>query len=131
MYTARELNNMSTLPRRAQEVIAWFDLKHPLTSMDEEEVIDVGQNLGRVPRAIGACPCVTSGSQLWLRKRRRMVEGVEALMLQGVKKFPHSLIEDLFVPANYYNLAGNAFCAYSAMAVQVGMLASYTWPTPE
>ena len=96
---------------------------------EEEEIIDVGQALSRVPKCVGASPCVTPNSMLWARKRQRLIEPCEALHLMGVPPVRLGAVMDAkFTPAQLQNLAGNAFCSYNILGIQLSMMASYDWP---
>ena len=112
-----------------EEVIAFFDMRFgKLTEDDPEELIDVGQNLNRVPRCCGAAPCLTPNGLVWLRKRERLLEGCEALNLQGVPQIALEDVKDTFFPSHLQNLSGNAFNGYNVMAIQFAMISAYEWP---
>ena len=113
----------------SQEVIAWHDLKYgKLAEDDDEEIVDIGQNLGRTPRCSAAAPCVTPNALLWARKRQRLLEGVEVMALQGYPHFDLESVSNIMSPANFTNLAGNAFCGYNMLAIAIAQLSAYEWP---
>jgi len=84
-YSPEEIKRLELMPRRAQECVAFVDFKEGLLDASaEEEIMDVGQAITRVPRCKGACPCIVPNAMSWLRRRRRLVEPCEALALQGL-----------------------------------------------
>ncbi len=72
LYDEQTMSIINTLPRRAAEIIAFLDLSEGKVNPNgEEEIVDIGQGITRIPRCVGAAPCLTPGALMWCRKRRR------------------------------------------------------------
>jgi site-specific DNA-cytosine methylase len=125
MYDLQEMAKLSTLPRRSQEIVCYHDLlKGKLSDDDVEVIMDVSQSLHRVHPVRGASPCVIPRGVLWARKRMRALEPNEALALQGLKLRTVSDVAT-FTRSEMLSLAGNAFCASTAMACTMATLAVF------
>ena len=113
------------LPERCREVVYFFDVFYgQLNEHDAEQVVDIGQSLGRNPRCFDASPCVMPKSCLWLRKRFRRMQPSEALAAQGFPRFTKQELS-AWTSADVVDLAGNAFCANAAMAVYIASLVAF------
>lgn len=125
LYDEKELKQLQSLPPRCREVVFFFDSLHGRTS--EEEVIDISCSINRVPRCVGAMPCCTPKGMFWLRKKFRLIEPNECLQAQGIRlRARHEV--SAFSPAELQALAGNAFNAYTALAVTIAALSSFAFP---
>lgn len=124
MYSQEELRSLAKLSRRAQEIVAFFDLVRGRAT-DYEEVIDLSQSLHRITSARGCIPCCLPRGILWLRQRFRLVEATEALAFQGIRRRTFAEVGGSFTPAELHALAGNAFCANTVMACTIAAFAVF------
>ena len=120
LYTDAELQTLSLLPRRTQEVIAFADL-HGRASA--EEVIYPSQSINRFPRLVDRGPAHDAKGFFWLRERFRRMEPNEYLALQGWAMLQHQVIALAFAPAEIQSLVGIDFNASTAMAMTIAAMA--------
>ena len=126
-YDGRQMEMLMQLPRRCREIIFFWDETRPVPVSPEEEVLDLAQSLSRVPHCTNAVPCILPNSIMWLRRRFRVVEPNEALVLQGLPLLSHHQLAS-WSQAELMNLAGNAFCGENVMAIYIAALTAYAWP---
>jgi hypothetical protein len=126
-YTADQLHTLMMLPQRCREIVYFWDQIKPVPENAEEEVLDLGQSINRIPHCSNAVPCILPNSILWLRRRFRVVEPNEALHLQGIPLLGYPRL-DKWSPAELMDLAGNAFCGVNALAIFIAALTAYVWP---
>lgn len=115
------------LPRRCREIVFFWDATKPAPASPEEEVLDLGQSIHRVPHCTNAVPCILPNSILWLRRRFRVVEPNEALVLQGFPLLSYQQLAS-WSSAELMDLAGNAFCGENVIAILIAALTAYAWP---
>ena len=116
------------MSRRAQEIVAFWDLKYGrIPSGGNEVVIDTSQSINRVPHLENGLPCVTPGCAFWLRMRFRRLEPTECLAAQGVVLLPFQFhaLASYFSRAELLSLAGNAFNLNSCMAVTLATMIAF------
>jgi len=105
----------------------------------EEFFIDLSQSIDRASCKGDVTPCICPGSRVWCVKRKRLLSGVESLMLQGFDFEMVARRASALVPFNrkgcssnskLKDLAGNAFnagvlmrCLFSAL---LGASTTYT-----
>jgi hypothetical protein len=118
-YSVEQMQVIQHLPRRCQEIIYFKDKTSPLEDDNsDEEVIDVGQGLNRVPTCSNAVPCILPRSILFMRRKFRLILAPEALVLQRLPKFsPQDL--RAFSACELMDLAGNAFCGFNVLALLI------------
>ena len=72
---------------RECERIAYYDIVDPIGDIHTEEIVmDVSQNLGRLPlsdRSTGCLPCIIPGGRYYLRRQQRFMFASEVLRAQG------------------------------------------------
>ena len=113
---------MYSLPSRSQEIVYFFDSYYGRAKT--EDVIDVSQSIFRVPKLAEALPCICPRGLPWLRKRFRRVAPNECLQAQGISLRTASEVAS-FSDAELMSLAGNAFSAYTAMAMTIAGMSSF------
>ena len=89
-----------------------------------KDVIDVSQSIFRVPRLAEALPCICPRGLPWLRKRFLRAAPNECLQAQGISLRTASAVAS-FSDAELMSLAGNAFSAYTAMAMTIAGMSSF------
>ena len=113
------------LTEREAEIVHYLDRTCPVALLAiEDELVDLGQNLGRQStRHSGCVPCVTPGSRLWLRRRRRWMLAPEAIVAQGFDP-PRSDLLRRYSHRQVFDVVGNSFHGDSCLSALAVALAS-------
>jgi len=100
------------LSDRQQDICCQLSYSYSRHGQDEREAVwDLLGNANRVARNVGAAPCLLPRSACWMLKRRRILAGVESLILQGADIFQlRALRPGAWANQLLQNLGGNAFC---------------------
>ena len=123
IYNQEELRMLTVLPARAQDIVAFYDLKFGRVT-EGEEVIDLQASLDRVARAKDAIPCTLPKGIPWARSRFRIVEPNETLACQGLHRKTFEELEN-FTRNELQSLAGNAFSGNTALACTLAALVAF------
>jgi site-specific DNA-cytosine methylase len=104
MLTDREEGVLQLSLGRVQQKI-------DIHASDKEICLEMSQSESRSPWMVGMTPCILPGQRIWLLSRRRLLLGVETMILQG---FPFHRLMDAIKSLNMSNrclndLGGNAF----------------------
>ena len=123
-YTEAEIRRLASLPERSRQIVYFLDKSRGKLSGDmPEEAVDVGQSINRTPIVQNGLPCICPKQLCWLRKRMRLVEPNEQLAGQGLKLYSRNELAN-FSRGEISDLAGNAFCANTCLAVTFSALGS-------
>ncbi len=119
---------LHALPEREME-IAWFldkMFRETLLHDGKEIVADLNLNLVWTVDSLrhDVCHCLVGTSKPWLVARRRMMCPGECFLLQGLPLAQCRVAARSFPGSLLYDLAGNAFCGFCAIAVLFALLLS-------
>ena len=108
------------LGRRRAEII--FLMEKTVEGTEAEQCLDVSQTALRVGLATGKTCCLTPGAEVWLRSEGRLLNGEEALHIQGFWLADRQRLAE-FTDKQLRDLAGNAFSAGCVASALLALLA--------
>ena len=124
-YTGDNATDVFQLSRREAEIVFYLDKVSPSPDASiAEEAMDVSQNIDRVHVGHDKVYCLTPGQRVFLRRRRRLLLGEEALRLQGLWRGDARALRTSS-DAQLSDLAGNAFCITSFCSAFLCLISSW------
>lgn len=94
---------------REQQVVCFFDVVDPMSNNGgEEKTVDISQSIDRCSMQTSRVSCLTTGSKHWLRRRQRLLIGIERLGLQGILFSRHPSVVRQLSESTARHLSGNA-----------------------
>lgn len=111
---------------RCRSILTLLTKWSPVTVYTDSDSVSApcrlrSQSLNRIRPTVGRVPCVTPNARIWLRRRRRLLLGDEALCLQGLEIGKIRYVLESMPEQAKSTLAGNSFNFH---CYAVGMVAA-------